>query len=173
LRGQIGGDHRRADGIGLGSGRNPDSLTQYRINVRDPDRTLAIEDDVLVLTDADGAALMVKQKGEHRRVVTQQPQARFSADRFVKAAQERSEVLRRGGAHVIPNTAALVGPTEARPNLDPLPLCSKGDRASRSCAVLDGRLSRAAEFASISRGRVLQWSFFLLVRWCPPLRGNS
>jgi hypothetical protein len=75
--------------------------------------------------------------------------------------------------HVIPNTGALVGPTGARPSLDPLPLCSADERASRSCAVLDGRLSRAAEFASLSRGLVLQWSFFLLVRWCPPLRGDS
>ena len=78
-----------------------------------------------------------------------------------------------GCTHVIPNTVVLVGPTEARPNLDPLPLCSRGERASLSCAVLDGRLSRAAEFASISRGRVLRWSFFLLVRWYPPLRGDS
>jgi len=59
-------------------------------------------------------------------------------------------------AHVIPNRVALVGPTEARPNLDPLPLCSGGERVSRSCAVLDGRLSRAAEFASLSRGLVLR-----------------
>ena len=70
----------------VGSGRNPDSRTQYRINVGDPDRTLAIEDDLLVLTDADGVVLMVKQKGEHRRVVTQQLQAVFTADRFVRAA---------------------------------------------------------------------------------------
>jgi hypothetical protein len=76
-------------------------------------------------------------------------------------------------AHVFPNTVALVGPTEARPNLDPLPLCSGGDQASRSCAVLGGRLSRAAEFASLSRDLVLRWSFFLLVRWCPPLPGDS
>ena len=81
--------------------------------------------------------------------------------------------MRGARTHVIPNTVALVGPTEARPNLDPLPLCSRGERASRSCAVLDGHLSRAAEFASISRGHVLRWSFFLLVRWCPPLRGDS
>ena len=81
--------------------------------------------------------------------------------------------MRGDRAHVIPNTVALVDPTEARPNLDPPPLCSGGERASRSCAVLDARLSRAAEFASLSRGRVLQWSFFLLVRWCPPLPGNS
>jgi len=81
--------------------------------------------------------------------------------------------MRGARAHVIPNTVALVGPTGARPNLDPLPLCSGGERASRSCAVLDGRLSRAAEFASLSRGLVLRWSFFLLVRWCPPLRSDS
>jgi hypothetical protein len=39
-----------------------------------------------VMTDADGVVLMVKQKGEYRRVVTQQLQAVFGADRFVKAA---------------------------------------------------------------------------------------
>ncbi len=70
----------------VGPGRNPDSRTQYRINVGDPDRILAIEDDLMVLTDADGVVLMVKQKGEYRRVVTQQLQAVFAADRFVRAA---------------------------------------------------------------------------------------
>ena len=70
----------------MGSDRIPDSRTQYHINVRDPDRTLAIEDVLLVLTDADVAVLMVKQKGAHRRVVTQQLQAGFAADRFVRAA---------------------------------------------------------------------------------------
>ena len=70
----------------VGPGRNPDSRTQYRINVGDPDRILAIEDDLIVLTDADGVVLMVKQKGEYRRVVTQQLQAVFAADRFVRAA---------------------------------------------------------------------------------------
>ncbi len=72
--------------LAVGPGRNPDSRTQYRINVGDPDRTLAIEDDLLVLTDEDGVVLMMKQKGEYRRVVTQQLQAVFAADRFVKAA---------------------------------------------------------------------------------------
>jgi hypothetical protein len=38
----------------VGSGRNPNSRTQYRINVGDPDRTFAIEDDLLVLTDEVG-----------------------------------------------------------------------------------------------------------------------
>ena len=72
--------------LAVGPGRNPDSRTQYRINIGDPDWTLAIEDDLLVLTDADGVVLMVKQKGEYRRVVTQQLQAVFGADRFVRAA---------------------------------------------------------------------------------------
>ena len=84
-RGRTRRDHRRADGVGRGPGRNSGSRTQYRINVGDPDRTLAIQDDLLVLTDADGVVLMVKQKGECRRVVTQQLQAAFAADRFVKA----------------------------------------------------------------------------------------
>ena len=67
----------------VGPGRNPDSRTQYRINVGDPDRTLAIEDDFLVLTDE---VIMVRQKGELRRMVTQQLQAVVADDRFVKAA---------------------------------------------------------------------------------------
>jgi hypothetical protein len=70
----------------VGPGRNPYSRTQYRINVGDPDRTLEIEDDLLVLTDVDGVLLMVKQKGEYRRVITHQLQAVFTTDRFVKAA---------------------------------------------------------------------------------------
>jgi hypothetical protein len=77
-------------------------------------------------------------------------------------------------AHVTPSTAALAGPTEGRPNPDPLlPLCLRGDQAFQSCVALGERLFRAVEFASISRGLVLRWSFFLLVRWCPPLRGDS
>lgn len=68
----------------VGPGRNPDSRTQYRINVGDPDRELAIEDDLLILTDSDGIVIMVKQKGEYRRVVTQQLHAALGADRFVR-----------------------------------------------------------------------------------------
>jgi len=47
---------------------------------------LAREDDLLALTDASGVVLMVKKKGEYRRVVTQQVQVVFGADRFVRAA---------------------------------------------------------------------------------------
>jgi hypothetical protein len=81
--------------------------------------------------------------------------------------------MRGARDHVIPNIVALVGPTEAQPNLDPLPLGSAGARASQSYAVPDERPSRAVEFASLSRGLVLRWSFSLLVRWCPPLLGDS
>jgi hypothetical protein len=54
------------------------------------------------------------------------------------------------------NTAALAGPTEARPNPDPPPLRSRGERVSRSCVVLGVRLSHAAEFVSLSHGLVLR-----------------
>jgi len=62
------------------------------------------------------------------------------------------------------NTAAPVDPTEALPDQDLLPLYSRDEGVSRSCAALGGRLSHAAEFASLSHGLALQWSFFLLVR---------
>jgi len=71
------------------------------------------------------------------------------------------------------NTAVLVGPTEARPSLDPRPPYSLSERASQSCVVLGGHLSHAAEFVSLSHDLVLRWLFFLLVRWCPPLRSDS
>ena len=45
----------------IGPGRNPDSRTKYRVNVGDLGRTLAIEQDLLVLTDVNGGALIVKQ----------------------------------------------------------------------------------------------------------------
>ena len=46
-----------------GPGRNPDSRTYHHINVGDPDRTQASEDDLLVLTDENGVVLTVRQKG--------------------------------------------------------------------------------------------------------------
>ena len=70
----------------VGPGRNHDSRAQYRSNAGGPDRTLALEDDLLVRTDEDGVLIMVKQNGEYRRMVTRQLQAVFAADRFVKAA---------------------------------------------------------------------------------------
>jgi hypothetical protein len=69
-----------------GSRRNPDGRTQYRVNVGDPERTLAVEDDLLILTDADGLVLMVKQALEYRTYVSRQLHAALGADRFVKAS---------------------------------------------------------------------------------------
>ena len=45
-----------------------------------------LEEDLPVLTDEDGVALVVRQRSVYCRVVTQQLQAVFAADRFVKAA---------------------------------------------------------------------------------------
>jgi hypothetical protein len=60
----------------------PDEVSrQYR----GLDRALAIEDNLLALTDEGGVVLIVRQKSEYRRVVTTQLQARFVSERFVKA----------------------------------------------------------------------------------------
>lgn len=70
-----------------GPGRNPDGRTQYRVNLGDQARTLVVEDDLLVLVDAEGVALMVKQKVEFRRLMTQRLRGAFSSDRFVPAGK--------------------------------------------------------------------------------------
>jgi hypothetical protein len=69
-----------------GPHRNPDGRTQYRVKVGDADRKLAIEDDLLIITDADGLVVMFKQKTEYRCFVSQHLHGVFAADRFVKSA---------------------------------------------------------------------------------------
>lgn len=69
-----------------GPGRNPDGRTQYRINLGDQARTLVVEDDLFVLVDAEGLVLMLKQKVEFRRFITQRLRGAFGADRFVRPA---------------------------------------------------------------------------------------
>jgi hypothetical protein len=69
-----------------GPGRNPDGRTQYRINLGDQARALVIEEDLLVLIDAEGMVLMVKQKPEFRRFITTRLREVLSADRFVPSA---------------------------------------------------------------------------------------
>lgn len=66
-----------------GPGRNPDGRTQYRINLGDQARTLVIEDDLLVLIDADGVVMMVKQKPDFRQIITARLRGVLAADRFV------------------------------------------------------------------------------------------
>jgi hypothetical protein len=72
--------------LGMGPGGNSDSRTQCRINIGDSDWTLALEDDLLVLTDVHSVVLMVKQQGEYCRVANQHLQAVFTAGQFVRAA---------------------------------------------------------------------------------------
>jgi hypothetical protein len=70
----------------VGPRRNPDGRTQYRLNLGDQARLLVAEDELLVLTDAEGLVLISKQKAEFRRFMTDRLRAAFSADRFVPSA---------------------------------------------------------------------------------------
>ncbi len=70
----------------IGPARNPDGRSQYRINLGDPDRTLVAEDALLILVDEEGLVLMLKEKVDYRRLVTEQLRGGFSADRFVPSA---------------------------------------------------------------------------------------
>jgi hypothetical protein len=71
--------------IVIGQARNPDRRTQYRMNVGEPSRKLAAEEDLLILTDHDGVVLMAKQKVEYRSSVTEMLRGTFSDDRFVRS----------------------------------------------------------------------------------------
>ncbi|MBI4401668.1 MAG: hypothetical protein HY581_08555 [Nitrospirae bacterium] len=69
-----------------GPGRNPDGRTQYRIDVGSSERRkLAAEEDLLILTDHEGLAIMGKQKVDYRRHVTGQLHGMFTDDRFVES----------------------------------------------------------------------------------------
>lgn len=70
-----------------GPQRNPDGRTQYRVNVGDPDRSLAVEDELLIVTDSSGVVLMLKQKIDYRTAVSEQLKGVFTGDRFVASAK--------------------------------------------------------------------------------------
>lgn len=70
----------------VGPGRNPDGRTQYRLNVGDPARMLVGQDDLAVLTDADGLVLIAKENIDYRRIVTDQLRAELPTDRFIARA---------------------------------------------------------------------------------------
>lgn len=71
----------------VGAQRNPDGRTQYRVNLGDPDRSLAVEDELLIVTDGTGIVLMLKQKIDYRTAVSQQLRGVFAGDRFVASAK--------------------------------------------------------------------------------------
>lgn len=69
-----------------GPHRNPDGRTQYRVKVGNADRKLAIEEDLLIITDATGLVVMFKQKTEYRCFVSEHLHGVFAAARFVKSS---------------------------------------------------------------------------------------
>ncbi len=70
----------------VGPVKNPDGRTQYRINVGKGDRLLLAEEDLLIVTDAEGLVRMAKEKGEYRTLVSKQLRGTFAAERFVKSS---------------------------------------------------------------------------------------
>lgn len=88
VRHRDGGPQGYIDGLtelGIGPGRNPDGRTQYRINTGDGERLLAIDEDLLILTDQDGLVLMLREKVPYRSYISTQLRAAFAAERFVKS----------------------------------------------------------------------------------------
>ena len=84
-----GGQEGVIDGLTelvVGPGRNPDGRTQYRLNVGDQARILAVEDALVVLTDGDGLVLIAKENIAYRRIVTDQLRADLPTERFVASA---------------------------------------------------------------------------------------
>ncbi len=67
----------------VGPARNPDGRTQYRLNLEGQPRMLVAEEELLVLTDAEGLVFMPKENVELRRLVTTRLRSTFAPDRFV------------------------------------------------------------------------------------------
>jgi len=85
-----GGQEGRIDGLTelvVGSERNPDGKTQYRLNVGDQNRLLVTEKSLQIVLDADGLIQMNKEKIDYRRIVTAQLNARLSPDYFIPSAK--------------------------------------------------------------------------------------
>ncbi len=66
-----------------GSSLNPDGRTQYRINVGEPLRKLAPEEDLLIVVDDEGLMMQEKQNLRSRTLLTERFRAIFSEDKFV------------------------------------------------------------------------------------------
>lgn len=88
VRDRLDGQEGVIDGlteIVSGSSRNPDGLTQYRLNVGTPGRKLAAEEDLLILTDPEGLVLIGRENVDYRRSITAQLHGMFRDDRFIPA----------------------------------------------------------------------------------------
>lgn len=89
VRHREGGREGYIDGLTelvIGPLRNPDGRTQYRVNIGEAERFLAVEDDLFILTDEHGMVLMLKQKPPYRSLISTQLRNAFPADRFVVSA---------------------------------------------------------------------------------------
>lgn len=89
VRHREGGRQGYIDGLTelvIGPLRNPDGRTQYRVNIGEAERFLAVEDDLLIVTDEQGMVLMLKQKPPYRSLISTQLRSAFSPDRFVVLA---------------------------------------------------------------------------------------
>lgn len=79
-------DHRGAvDGLTemvTGVKRNPDGRTQYRIDVGQPQRLLAAEEDLVILLDDEGLIMMEKENAVYRQGITERLRGAFQEDRF-------------------------------------------------------------------------------------------
>lgn len=71
--------------IVTGPKRNPDGRTQYRIDVGQPLRLLAAEEDLVILLDDEDLIMMEKEKVEYRRGITERLRGLFREDRFGRA----------------------------------------------------------------------------------------
>jgi hypothetical protein len=82
-------DHRGAvDGLTemvTGVKRNPDGRTQYRIDVGQPQRLLAAEEDLVILLDDEGLIMMEKENAGYRQGITERLRGAFQEDRFSRA----------------------------------------------------------------------------------------
>jgi hypothetical protein len=86
VRHQADGEEGIIDGLTQlveGVRRNPDRLTQYRIDVGSPTRKLAAEQDLLIVVDHEGLVIMLKQPVEYRRHVTDRLRSAFQDNQFV------------------------------------------------------------------------------------------
>ena len=89
VRNQTNGEEGMIDGITQiveGPRRNPDRLTQYRIDVGASTRKLAAEEELLIVVDDGGLVMMLKQPAEYRQFVTEQLRLTWKDERFVKKA---------------------------------------------------------------------------------------
>jgi len=87
VRHRLDGDEGVIDGlteIVSGAHLNADGRTQYRMQVAAKSQVkLVPEDDLLFLADAEGLVMILKEKIDYRRYVTERLRSVFSDDRFV------------------------------------------------------------------------------------------